>query len=126
MAALKLEPGEKNILIIEDDINFSEILKSFAEGYGFKANQAYDGETGIQMAKAQIPDAIILDVMLPIADGWEVLRTLKNTEETKHIPIHMMSAASFDKKNSWRTALSALCLNRLPNRALLRPLRTLN
>ncbi len=98
LAALKLEPGEKNILIIEDDINFSEILKSFAEGYGFKANQAYDGETGIQMAKAQIPDAIILDVMLPIADGWEVLRTLKNTEETKHIPIHMMSAASFDKK----------------------------
>lgn len=90
--------GEKAILIIEDDINFSEILKSFAEGYGFTALQAYDGETGIQLAKSKLPDAIILDVMLPIADGWEVLRTLKNAEETKHIPIHMMSAASFDKK----------------------------
>ncbi len=90
--------GEKAILIIEDDINFSEILKSFAEGYGFTTLQAYDGETGIQLAKSKLPDAIILDVMLPIADGWEVLRTLKNAEETKHIPIHMMSAASFDKK----------------------------
>lgn len=89
---------ERVILIIEDDVNFSEILKSFSEDYGFTALQAYDGETGIQLAKTKLPDAIILDVMLPIADGWEVLKTLKNDEETKHIPIHMMSAASFDKK----------------------------
>ncbi|WP_160366816.1 response regulator [Sphingobacteruim zhuxiongii] len=103
---LKKEPSvetkesstERVILIIEDDVNFSEILKSFSENYGFTALQAYDGETGIQLAKSKLPDAIILDVMLPIADGWEVLKTLKNDEETKHIPIHMMSAASFDKK----------------------------
>jgi len=54
---------------------------------------------GIKLAQEMIPDAIILDVMLPISDGWEVLRILKENEETKHIPIHMMSAATFNRKD---------------------------
>ena len=89
----------KTILIIEDDVNFADILKSFSEEYGFDTLNAYDGVAGIQMAKQKQPDAIILDVMLPLADGWEVLKTLKNDKATKHIPIHMMSAANFDKKD---------------------------
>lgn len=89
---------KRTILIVEDDINFADILKGFAEDYGFDVILAHDGAKGIEIAKSQIPNAIILDVMLPIADGWEVLRTLKNDEQTKHIPIHMMSAASFSKK----------------------------
>ncbi|MFZ4263381.1 response regulator [Sphingobacterium sp. HJSM2_6] len=93
------ESKDKVILIIEDDINFADILKEFAEEYGFKVLNAYDGLEGIELAKAKTPDAIILDVMLPLADGWEVLRTLKAEEITKNIPIHMMSAASFDKKD---------------------------
>ena len=89
----------KSILIIEDDVNFADILKGFATEFGFNVQNAYDGIAGIQMAKDHIPDAIILDVMLPLADGWEVLRTLKTDESTKHIPIHMMSAANFNKKD---------------------------
>ncbi|MGN0002349.1 MAG: response regulator [Sphingobacterium composti] len=90
---------DKTILIIEDDINFADILKGFAEDYGFNVILAHDGAKGIELAKSQLPSAIILDVMLPIADGWEVLRTLKDDESTKHIPIHMMSAATFSKKD---------------------------
>ncbi len=90
---------EKVILIIEDDVNFAGILKEFAEEFGFNVLCAYEGSTGINMAKQHIPDAIILDVMLPVADGWEVLKTLKAYESTKHIPIHMMSAANFNKKD---------------------------
>ncbi|GGE07792.1 MULTISPECIES: hybrid sensor histidine kinase/response regulator [Sphingobacterium] len=89
----------KSILIIEDDVNFADILKEFALEFGFNVMNAYDGVAGIQMAKDHIPDAIILDVMLPLADGWEVLKTLKSNESTKHIPIHMMSAANFNKKD---------------------------
>lgn len=89
----------RTILIIEDDINFADILKGFAEDYGFKVIVAHDGAKGIEMAKTHMPSAVILDVMLPIADGWEVLRTLKDDEQTKHIPIHMMSAATFSKKD---------------------------
>ncbi|SEF42651.1 Signal transduction histidine kinase [Sphingobacterium lactis] len=91
--------ANKVILIIEDDVNFAEILKGFATGYGYKVLNAHDGKAGIQMAEDHIPDAIILDVMLPLADGWEVLKTLKANEATKHIPIHMMSAANFSKKD---------------------------
>ncbi len=89
----------REILIIEDDINFADILKGFAENYGFNVQLAHDGATGIKLAQECIPDAIILDVMLPISDGWEVLDMLKSEESTRHIPIHMMSAASFPKKD---------------------------
>lgn len=89
----------RSILIIEDDVNFADILKAFAENYNFKVTLAHDGSMGIKLAQEIIPDAIILDVMLPISDGWEVLRVLKENENTKHIPIHMMSAASFNKKD---------------------------
>ncbi|MCA5006801.1 response regulator [Sphingobacterium sp. WQ 366] len=89
----------KTILIIEDDINFADILKGFAQDYGFEVIIAHDGAKGIELAKSHLPSAIILDVMLPIADGWEVLRSLKDEDATKHIPIHMMSAATFSKKD---------------------------
>lgn len=96
---IKEKAEGKSILIIEDDVNFADILKGFSTGFGFHTMNAYDGIAGIQMARQKQPDAIILDVMLPLADGWQVLKTLKNDPATKHIPIHMMSAANFDKKD---------------------------
>ncbi|WP_158499928.1 response regulator [Sphingobacterium paucimobilis] len=90
---------DRKILIIEDDINFADILKGFAEEYGFAVTLAHDGAKGFEEALQHIPDAIILDVMLPIADGWEVLKMLKENATTKHIPVHMMSAATFNKKD---------------------------
>lgn len=88
----------KTILIIEDDANFAKILNDFAKEYGFEVLNAYDGVSGVQLAKDHQPDAIILDVMLPLADGWEVLRKLKADQLTRQIPVHMMSAANFNKK----------------------------
>ena len=99
LTVTKSNKKERSILIIEDDINFADILKGFAEEYGYNVTLAHDGEKGITIAKEIIPDAIILDVMLPIFDGWEVLSQLKADENTKHIPIHMMSAATFNKKD---------------------------
>ena len=90
---------DRKILIIEDDINFADILKGFAEEYGFTVSLAHDGAKGFEQALKIMPDAIILDVMLPIADGWEVLKMLKENPATKPIPVHMMSAATFNKKD---------------------------
>lgn len=90
--------NEKNLLIIEDDGNFADILKNFAEDYGFTVMLAHDGADGIQKAMQYKPHAVIVDVMLPVSDGWEVLRALKASPDTKHIPIHMMSAASFNQR----------------------------
>ncbi|MGO3653336.1 MAG: response regulator [Sphingobacterium sp.] len=89
---------DKTILIIEDDVSFAKILNDFAKEYGFDVLNAYDGISGIQLAKEHQPDAVILDVMLPLADGWEVLRKLKADQHTRQIPVHMMSAANFNKK----------------------------
>lgn len=88
----------KNLLIVEDDINFADILRDFAHMYGFQVMLSHDGADAVEKAKQFKPHAIILDVMLPIADGWEVLKTLKGIPDTKHIPIHMMSAASFNQR----------------------------
>ena len=91
---------EKRLLIVEDDINFAEILRQFAERHGFKVVLAHNGADGIQKAQQFKPQAIILDVILPISDGWEVLRTLKAHPETKQIPVHMMSAADVNQRES--------------------------
>ena len=84
---------EHLMLIIEDDKNFAEILKDYAINRGFKPLMAYQGDTGLEMALHHQPDAIVLDIMLPVMDGWAVLKKLKENPRTKDIPVHMMSAS---------------------------------
>ncbi len=80
------------LLIVEDDITFAEVLRDYALEKGFQPMLAYSGDTGLQMAEDHLPDAIVLDIMLPVMDGWTILKKLKNNPKTKHIPVHMMSA----------------------------------
>ncbi|MBB2146950.1 response regulator [Pedobacter sp. LMG 31464] len=89
---IKLETDNRTILIIEDDLNFADILKDYALEKGFKPLLAHSGDSGLEMAISQLPDAIILDIMLPVMDGWTVLKKLKANPITKHIPVHIMSA----------------------------------
>ncbi|WP_353126510.1 response regulator [Parapedobacter pyrenivorans] len=86
------KPGPKRLLIVEDDRNFADILGTYARDRGFETLAAYQGDTGLQMALEQLPDAIILDIMLPVMNGWTVLKELKNNPDTRDIPVHMMSA----------------------------------
>jgi len=80
------------LLIVEDDISFSAILKDYAIDRGFDPIVAYSGTVGLDMARQQQPDAIVLDIMLPGMDGWSVLKELKKNEKTSTIPVHLMSA----------------------------------
>ncbi|MBN2639058.1 MAG: response regulator [Bacteroidales bacterium] len=91
-----MTPKDKKILIIEDDLNFSGVLRSLAHDHGYKAIIASDGETGIYYADYYQPDAIILDVGLPQMDGKEVITYLKENRKTRAIPIHVISARDFD------------------------------
>ncbi|WP_398455462.1 response regulator [Sphingobacterium thalpophilum] len=83
------------LLIIEDDFIFADILKDYAIQNGYDVYLSYDGQDGLNKAQNLLPAAIILDIMLPKMDGWEVLRNLKKTTATKDIPVHMMSAGTF-------------------------------
>jgi HAMP domain-containing protein/CheY-like chemotaxis protein/signal transduction histidine kinase len=84
--------GDRVVLIIEDDVNFARILLDMARDKGFKGIVATRGETGLNLAKRFVPDAITLDIALPDMEGWTVLDRLKHEKVTRHIPVHIISA----------------------------------
>jgi CheY-like chemotaxis protein/signal transduction histidine kinase/HAMP domain-containing protein len=86
-----IRENDKTILIIEDDIAFSHVLLEIAREKGYKGIIAHQGNTGLSLARYYRPDAIILDMKLPVLDGSEVLRLLKNDPELRHIPVQIMS-----------------------------------
>jgi PAS domain S-box-containing protein len=88
-----LTKTDKSFLIIEDDRKFSSILIELAREKQFKCIIAEDGKTGLQLAEQYQPNAIILDIGLPQLDGWTVMERLKDNPETRHIPVHFMSAS---------------------------------
>ncbi|MET3112353.1 CheY-like chemotaxis protein/CHASE3 domain sensor protein/GAF domain-containing protein [Pedobacter sp. CG_S7] len=86
------EGKEQVMLIVEDDEVFANVLKDYAIEKGFHPILAFRGDTALEMAFSELPDAIVLDIMLPVMDGWTILKKLKADPRTKHIPVHMMSA----------------------------------
>ncbi len=87
-----LSPGDDAILIIEDDDAFARILCDLSRRRGFKALRAADGRAGLELAATFRPTGILLDIALPELDGWAVMASLKRMPETRHIPVHFISA----------------------------------
>jgi len=87
-----LKSGDRSLLIIEDDVRFAAILVDMAREHGFKVLVAEDGETGLHFADYYQPSGIVLDLGLPSMDGWQVMQSLKDGANTRHIPVHVMSA----------------------------------
>lgn len=83
------------LLIVDDDANFTELV-SRAFGREIDVLQAPDGRQGLAMAKAARPDIILLDVMLPHVSGVEMLRRLQGEEETRAIPVLLITGSRFD------------------------------
>jgi signal transduction histidine kinase/DNA-binding response OmpR family regulator/ligand-binding sensor domain-containing protein len=79
------------LLIIEDEPNFQKFLSLLLEPY-YNIQKAFNGMDGLKIAQETIPDIIILDVMMPIMNGYEVCEEIKNNINTCHIPIVMLSA----------------------------------
>ena len=80
------------ILIVDDEKDFIEALSGRLEARGFDIIEAYDGKSGLEKARAENPDLIILDVMMPEMNGYDVCRKLKIDENYKSIPIIMLTA----------------------------------
>ena len=81
----------RKILVIEDDVNIAELLRLYLEKDGFEVCTASDGGAGINMFRSFQPDLVLLDIMLPVMDGWGVLRTLRAESKT---PVIMLTAKS--------------------------------
>lgn len=82
------------ILIVDDEADLVSVLRFGLQVEGFEVLSAFDGEEGLRLARDQRPDLIVLDLMLPKMDGYQVCRALKFDERYKAIPIIILSARS--------------------------------
>ena len=88
----KFDAWNRSILVIDDDEMVSKIVRPILFSYGFSVLAANTGEDGLQVAKTQKPDLILLDVIMPGIKGREVCTKLKNDPETKDIPVVFLTA----------------------------------
>jgi len=82
----------KTILVIDDEKDLIKLADYHLSKEGFLVISAKDGIQGLEIAKKHRPDLILLDIMLPKMDGWEVCKKLKASSETSHIPVIMLTA----------------------------------
>ncbi len=75
-------PMEKTVLVVEDEANIVTILTINLEKEGYRVLSAYDGQAGLELARREKPDLILLDLMLPKLNGFEVCRTLRDGGDT--------------------------------------------
>jgi CheY-like chemotaxis protein len=103
-----IQPGDRTLLIMEDDPKFASVLMDMAHDRSFKVLWADKGDTGLAMANEFKPDGIILDIMLPVMDGWTILERLKSISNLRHIPVHIVSAVDEKHKGLQLGAVSYL------------------
>ena len=93
------------VLITEDNPKNRKVFKDILRVHGYKSIEAVDGEEGYKMAKEHKPDLILMDVQLPGADGYEITRRLKSEDDTKDIPIIIVTSfAMAGEENEARAA----------------------
>ncbi len=87
-----LRTTEETILVVDDDIDIVELLKISLESDGFNVHTACDGASGLENAWANVPDLVLLDVMMPHKDGFQVLKELREDARTKAVPVILLTA----------------------------------
>jgi len=80
------------LLLVEDNEENRDGLSRHLRRKGFEVLAAGDGQQGVEAAKSGVPDLILMDMSLPVLDGWEATRQLKAAPETKHIPVIALTA----------------------------------
>lgn len=86
--------NKKSILLVEDDEFLAELYATKLNLEGFEVSLAVDGEKGLKLAKEMNPDLILLDIILPKKDGFEVLKVLKSDARLKKIPVILLTNLS--------------------------------
>lgn len=82
----------KKILVVDDNVDMVDLLKSILEMEGYEVIEAFDGQEALDKTKQQHPDFILLDIMMPVMDGWEACRRLKGCRKTSEIPVTILTA----------------------------------
>ncbi|PKL85386.1 MAG: hypothetical protein CVV22_08225 [Ignavibacteriae bacterium HGW-Ignavibacteriae-1] len=80
------------VLVVDDNKITTKLLKRYLEANGYEAGEAFDGIECLEKVDARMPDAIVLDVMMPRMDGYETVSKLKENDATRHIPVVIVTA----------------------------------
>lgn len=99
----------KTILIVEDDSSLLKALSEKFEKKGFRILQAMNGEEGITMALGQRPDAILLDIVMPVMDGMVMMEKIRSDEWGKKVPIIFLTNLSSDEEVLQRLIQKSSC-----------------
>ncbi|MFH1868445.1 MAG: response regulator [Candidatus Omnitrophota bacterium] len=119
--------GKHKILVVDDEPDLTMMIKMRLEAAGYEVIEANDGQQGLDRARKENPDLIILDLMLPKLDGYKVCRMLKFDEKYKKIPIIMFTARAqdSDKKLGEEVGANAYLTKPFDPQALLDKVREL-
>ena len=90
--ALVLDNNSRRILIAEDHFDSREALRALLEAFGFEVIEAMNGHQAVQAARENRPGLILMDVMMPVMDGFEAIRKIREAPETHNIPIIAVTA----------------------------------
>ena len=88
---------DKKVLLVEDEKNIILGVRTCLEAVGYEVHVVEDGEAALNFVRKEKPDLILLDLLLPKIDGFEVCATLKKDDETKHIPIVVLTAKATEE-----------------------------
>lgn len=97
----------KRILVVDDDPNSRKIVELMLMSQGFHLSFAENGQEGVQKASEELPDLVLMDVLMPILNGHEATRRLKSDPRTSRIPVIALTALAFESDR--RDSLSAGC-----------------
>ncbi|MCX8081846.1 MAG: response regulator [bacterium] len=92
-----MEEKLKKILIIEDEPDNLKVLSMALKSSGYIVFGATNGEDGLEIFREEKPDLVILDVVMPVMDGWEVLRRIKSGLRSRRVPVIMLTAKNADQ-----------------------------
>ena len=90
-----MTPGQY-ILVVDDDDDFREALAEILTSAGYPAEQAENGEVALRRIGAEAPGVVLLDLKMPVLDGWGVVERMRKDPRTAHIPILILSAYGFE------------------------------
>jgi two-component system alkaline phosphatase synthesis response regulator PhoP len=102
------EGGAPKVLVVDDEADLIRLCRVNLEFEGYQVIQASDGEEALRLAVTEHPDLILLDVMMPHKDGWQVLDELKARAETSNVPVIMLTVMSQgrDQARAWSTGVA--------------------
>lgn len=99
----------KCVLVVDDHPPTLQLIRSSLEGHGLRVRSATNGAAALLSVHEERPDLVILDVMMPVLDGFQTLDALQNREETKELPVIMLTARSSDRDvaQGWRSGVTS-------------------